>query len=69
MSTSSEKYRELLVEQIKAISHDLNNLAEDLVGGADLIANFEIHLKFSPDSVPSIELIREHILKQIGSDI
>jgi hypothetical protein len=58
---NAEKYREELVEQIKDLSVDLNNLASDLVGTSDLITNFEIHLKFSPDSTPTIELVREHL--------
>ena len=64
MDDYSEKYRELLVQQIKALAVDLDNLASDLVGNADLITNFEIHLKFSPNSLPTIELVREHIGKQ-----
>lgn len=64
MDDYSEKYRELLVQQIKALAVDLDTLASDLVGNADLITNFEIHLKFSPNSLPTIELVREHIGKQ-----
>lgn len=60
-----KEYRELLVKQIQALSYDLNNLASDLVGNADLITNFEIHLKFSPEfCVPTIEVVREHIGEQ-----
>lgn len=61
---SSKEYRELLIYQIKALAYDLDNLAEDLVGEADLITNFEIRLKFFPDSVPTVELVREHIGRQ-----
>ena len=61
MSSNSEKYRDLLIKQIKGLAQDLDNLAPDLVGNADLMTNFEIHLKFPPDGLPTIELVREHI--------
>lgn len=63
MRTNGEEYRRLLVEQIKAISQDLSDMAEDLVGNVDLICKFEIHLRFDPESLPTIELVREHIGK------
>lgn len=56
-----QEYRELLVQQLRGLAQDLDNLAPDLVGNAELITNFEIHLKFPPDALPTIELVREHI--------
>ena len=64
MRDYSNKYRELLVQKIQALSYDLNNMAADLVGTSDLITNFEIRLKFPPDAVPTIEVVREHIAEQ-----
>lgn len=70
--SNGKEYRELLVERVKALSHDVIELAPDLVGNADLISNFEIHLKFPPDALPTIELVREHIgeqaMKVIGEE-
>ena len=61
MGNMGQEYRELLIGKIRAMAKDLDDLAPDLVGDADLITNFEIHLKFPPDGLPTIELVREHI--------
>ncbi len=58
-----DDYLVSLTHSIQALARDLEELAPDLVGSAGLITNFEIHLKFPPDSVPTIELIREHLGK------
>lgn len=41
-----KNYQEELVEMVKAAGQDLIDCAEDLVGTADLITNFDIRLKF-----------------------
>lgn len=64
MVYNCETYRECLIKRIQALSQDLIKLAPDLVGEADLITSFEIHLKFGHDEVPTITLIREHIGEQ-----
>lgn len=61
MRNDGDSYRDLLVRQVKALANDVDTLAPDLVGSANLITNFEIHLKFPHDSLPTIEVIREHI--------
>ena len=63
MSMSKEKYREELVATIRDLAEDLIKLAPDLVGNADLMYNFEIHLEFPMPRTgepPSIKLVREH---------
>ena len=57
-----------LTHSIQALARDLEELAPDLVGSAGLITNFEIHLKFPSDGLPTIELIREHFGKTIFSE-
>ena len=52
-----------LTHNIQALARDLEELAPDLVGSAGLITNFEIHLKFPSDGLPTIELVREHFSK------
>ena len=56
-------YLDALTHSIQALARDLEELAPDLVGSAGLITNFEIHLKFPSDGLPTIELIREHFGK------
>jgi hypothetical protein len=56
-----EQYRENLIQKIQALSKDLEKLAPGLVGDDDLMTNFELHLKFPPDGVPTITLMREHM--------
>ena len=55
-----DDYLVSLTHNIQALARDLEELAPDLVGSAGLITNFEIHLKFPSDGLPTIELIREH---------
>lgn len=57
-----------LTHNIQALARDLEELAPDLVGSAGLITNFEIHLKFPSDSLPTIELVREHVSKNYFSE-
>lgn len=72
----NEKYRELLIAKVRALACDLIELAPELVGKADGISNFEIHLNFPQDGVlPTIEVVREHIgkhtldiIKNLGSE-
>lgn len=71
----NEKYRELLIAKVRALACDMIDLAPELVGNADGISNFEIHLKFPQDCLPTIEVVREHIgrhtldiLKNLGDE-
>ena len=58
-----DDYLVSLTHNIQALARDLEELAPDLVGSAGLITNFEIHLKFPLDGLPTIELVREHFSK------
>ena len=54
-------YKERLIEQVKALGQEVIDRAEDLVGDGDLIADFDIWLRFPQDmSFPTIEVNRSH---------
>ena len=64
-----EKFRELLVEMVKACGQEVIDRAEDLVGNEDGITSFDIWLRFPidgrmMDACPSIEVQREHYSKK-----
>lgn len=59
-----EHYAKHLTSLVKASGRELIRRAEDLVGCGDLINDFSIYLYFPQDSVPTIEVTREHISKE-----
>lgn len=59
----SEKYRQKLIELVKAAGQDVIDRAEDLVGNGDLICDFDIWLRFPKNGVPTIELTRSYLSK------
>ena len=62
MSIEKQKpYKERLIEQVKALGQEVIDRAEDLVGDGDLIADFDIWLRFPQNaSYPTIEVKRSH---------
>lgn len=63
------KFRQRLVELVKAAGQEVIDRAEDLVGDGDLISDFDITLTFSVDGqlvdeVPTIELSRSYRSKR-----
>lgn len=63
METAGEKYRQELIEMVKAAGQDVINRAEDLVGNGDLICDFDIRLRFPQNGLPTIELTRTYFSK------
>ena len=59
----SEKYRQKLIDMVKAAGQDVIERAVDLVGNGDLICEFDIWLRFPQDGVPTIELTRSYLSK------
>ena len=59
----SEKYRQKLIDMVKAAGQDVIDRAEDLVGNGDLICDFDIWLRFPQDGVPTIGLTRSYLSK------
>lgn len=62
-------FRELLVKTVKACGEDLIENAEDIVGDADHICSFDIHIHFPVDGLrfdgcPTYEVVREHCSKK-----
>ena len=53
-------YKERLIEQVKALGQEVIDRAEDLIGDGDLIADFDIWLRFPQDAYPTIEVNRSH---------
>ena len=60
MPSEKRTYNEILIEQVKALGQDVIDRAEDLVGSEDLIAGFDIWLRFPQDGFPTIEVTRSH---------
>lgn len=60
MPSEKRPYNERLIEQVKALGQDVIDRAEDLVGNADLITDFDIWLRFPIDDFPTIEVTRSH---------
>ena len=59
----SEKYRQKLIDMVKAAGQDVIDRAEELVGNGDLICDFDIWLRFPQNGVPTIELTRSYLSK------
>lgn len=55
------KYREELINQIRALAKDLDEMAPQLVGESEMITDFGIELVFDRDCVPVIKLKRNHL--------
>lgn len=60
MPSEKRPYNERLIEQVKALGQEVIDRAEDLVGNADLITDFDIWLRFPIDDFPTIEVTRSH---------
>lgn len=56
--------RERLVELVKAMGRELERRAEDLVGDTEEMTDFDIWLRFPPDSLPTIEVQRSLASKE-----
>ena len=67
MTDLSAEYRKMLVGQIKALAKDLDEMAEDLVGNTDLIADLSLQMNFSQGKCPTILVVREHIGRNASS--
>lgn len=59
-----DNYREYLKGLVKAAGKELIERADDLVGNGDLISSFDIWINFPQGSVPTIEVQREHVVKE-----
>lgn len=60
VKSKSEEYRDIRIKEIRYLAKELDRIAPDLVGESNTTINFEIHLNFSHDTLPTIKLIREH---------
>ena len=61
---SGEKYREQLIELVKASGQEVIDRAEDLVGDGELMTEFTIQLLFPRDEAPTISTTREYVSKK-----
>ena len=59
----SELYRKHLSDLVNATGQEIIDRAEELVGNGDMISDFCIWARFPQDSLPTIEVQREHIVK------
>ena len=69
MADRGKKFREQLVELVKASGQEVIDRADDLVGNGDAIVDFEIALTFSIDGLlvdecPKIELRKSYISRK-----
>lgn len=65
--TYSEQYRKHLTDLVKATGQEIIDRAEELVGTGDMISDFCIWARFPQDGVPTIEVQREHVVKNAFS--
>ena len=49
---------------VKAIGQEVIDRAEDLVGDTEGVTDFDIWLRFPPDSLPTIEVQRSLVSKE-----
>ena len=66
---NSEEFRNMLVEMVKASGQEVIDRAEELVGGGDLLTDFDIWLRFPLDNdrvsgVPTIKLTKSYLNKE-----
>ena len=52
------------MELVKAMGRELERRAEDLVGDTEGMTDFDIWLRFPPDSLPTIEVQRSIASKE-----
>ncbi len=57
--------KETLVELVKATGQEVIDRAEDFVGNGDMIADFDIWIRFSENYAPTIEITRRHTSKNV----
>lgn len=67
---TSEEFRKLLADMVKACGEELIEKAEDLVGNMDLMSDFDIRITFPLDGrmltgCPTIEIHREHVSHKV----
>lgn len=62
---NSEKYRNLLVAQVKASGEYIAQHAEQIVDTADLKMTFAIYLDFEQDSFPTIRTTQTHAMQNV----
>ena len=65
---TTEEFRSMLVDVVKAAGQEVIDRAGDLVGEADGLSDFDIWLRFSInhnrlDALPIIEVTRSHGIK------
>lgn len=60
---TGEEFRKQLVELVKASGQEVIDRAEDLVGEGDALSDFDIWLRFPPDSIPTIEVSKSYCSK------
>lgn len=61
--TSEEKYRMLLVENIKVASQMLHDMADDIAGKSDHISDLSVTITFDQEmkSLPELTITRSHL--------
>lgn len=60
---TDKEFRKQLVELVKASGQEVIDRAEDLVGEGDALLEFDIWLRFSSDSIPTIEVSKSYCSK------
>lgn len=66
---TSEQYRTYLIESIKIGARMMYDMAEDIAGKSDAIANLTVTIDFDPEmeSIPKLTIERSHFpdIKQV----
>ena len=62
---TGENYRPYLVKLVKAMGQEIINRADQIVGDGDLISDLSIWLRFPQDSMPTLDINREHLSHEV----
>lgn len=64
MSRCGDNYKPFLTQLVKSAGQEVINRADDIVGEQMGICDLSICIRFSQDSIPTLEITREHICKE-----
>ena len=59
------KYRELLVNMVRATGEYITNNADALVDPLDLKTDYTMHIYFPQDSLPEISITQDHMMQEV----
>ena len=64
MSRFGDDYKAFLRRMVKSAGQEIINRADDIVGEQMGICDLSIWIRFSQDSIPTLEITREHVCEE-----